>query len=154
MKCNQQALFRYTWAGQDEKFCCLEHAQQLQNVARSISYYVQLIPLSGDEQMKAKCTQEVRDSETAVVVLPVVSKEEKMKAFIRDLFQEYFPDCGDIDGATLQDLAEKHEILVPELRHEPCGEFCNCAQSCSDEEFQEGVRCYHVANWVYPQQGD
>ena len=61
MKCNQQALFRYTWAGQDEKYCCLEHAQKLQGVAQAIGYYVQLIPLSGDEQMKVSCTQEVRD---------------------------------------------------------------------------------------------
>jgi hypothetical protein len=60
MKCNQQALFRYTWAGRDESFCCLEHAQQLQGVAQAIGYYVQLIPLSGDEQMKVSCQQEVR----------------------------------------------------------------------------------------------
>ena len=60
MKCNQQALFRYTWAGRDESFCCLEHAQQLQGVAQAIGYYVQLIPLSGDEQMKVSCSQEVR----------------------------------------------------------------------------------------------
>jgi len=59
-KCNQQALFRYTWAGRDESFCCLEHAQQLQGVAQVIGYYVQLIPLSGDEQMKVSCQQEVR----------------------------------------------------------------------------------------------
>lgn len=74
--------------------------------------------------------------------------EEKMKAFINDLFDEYYPECGDIDGGTLQDLAEKHGILVPEIHHEPCGEFCNCAQVCSDEEFQEGVKCYRLANWL------
>ena len=60
MKCNQHALFRYTWAGRDESFCCLEHAQQLQGVAQAIGYYVQLIPLSGDEQMKVSCSQEVQ----------------------------------------------------------------------------------------------
>ena len=60
MKCDQQALFRYTWAGRNESFCCLEHAQQLQGVAQAIGYYVQLIPLSGDEQMKVSCQQEVR----------------------------------------------------------------------------------------------
>ena len=68
-----------------------------------------------------------------------MSEEEKMKAFIRELFDIYYPDCGDIDGEELQDLAEKHEILLPEIRHEPCGEFCNCAQVCSDEEFEEGL---------------
>ncbi len=60
MKCDQQALFRYTWAGRDESFCCLEHAQQIQGVAQAMGYYVQLIPLSGDEQMKVSCQNEVR----------------------------------------------------------------------------------------------
>lgn len=74
--------------------------------------------------------------------------EEKMKAFIKDLFDEYYPECGDIDGGELQDLAEKHGILVPEIHHEPFGEFCNCDQVCSDEEFEEGVKCFHLANWL------
>ena len=82
-----------------------------------------------------------------------MSEEEKMKAFIRDLFDEFYPDCGDIDGGTLQDLAEKHGILVPEIRHEPCGEFCNCAQVCYDEEWQEGVKCYRLANWLSAEHG-
>lgn len=81
-----------------------------------------------------------------------MSEEEKMKAFIRDLFDEYYPDMGDIGGDVLQDLAEKHGILLPEIRHEPCGEFCNCAQVCSDEEFEEGVKCYRLANWLSAQQ--
>lgn len=77
--------------------------------------------------------------------------EEKMKTFIRELFDIYYPDCGDIDGGELQDLAEKHGILVPEIRHEPCGDSCNCAQICSDEEFREGVKCYSLANWLSTQ---
>ena len=81
-----------------------------------------------------------------------MSEEERMKAFIRELFDIYYPDCGDIDGGELQDLAEKHGILVPEIRHAPCGEFCNCAQVCSDEEFAEGVKCYSLANWLSAQQ--
>jgi hypothetical protein len=60
MKCEEQALFRYTWAGQDEKFCCIEHALQLQGVAQALGYYVQLIPLSGEEQMNLSCSQEAR----------------------------------------------------------------------------------------------
>lgn len=81
-----------------------------------------------------------------------MSEEEKMKSFIRELFDIYYPDCGDIDGGELQDLAEKHGILVPEIRHEPCGEFCNCAQVCYDEEWQEGVKCYRLANWLSAEQ--
>jgi hypothetical protein len=72
----------------------------------------------------------------------------KMEAFIRDLFDEFYPDCGDIDGGTLQNLAEEHGILVPEIRHEPCGEYCNCAEMCDDEEWKDGVQCYRLANWL------
>lgn len=59
-KCQEQALFRYTWPGRDESFICLEHAQQLQGLARAIGLYLQFIPLSGDEQMRVSCSQEVR----------------------------------------------------------------------------------------------
>ena len=59
-KCQEQALFRYTWAGRNESFCCLTHAQQIQGVAQAMGYYVQLIPLSGDEQSKVSCQNEVR----------------------------------------------------------------------------------------------
>jgi len=59
-KCQEQALFRYTWAGRNESFCCLTHAQQIQGVAQAMGYYVQLIPLSGDEQTKVSCQNEVR----------------------------------------------------------------------------------------------
>lgn len=59
-KCQEQALFRYTWAGRNESFCCLTHAQQIQGVAQATGYYVQLIPLSGDEQSKASCQNESR----------------------------------------------------------------------------------------------
>jgi hypothetical protein len=79
-----------------------------------------------------------------------MSEEEKMKAFIRELFNIYCHDCGGIDGGELQDLAEKYGILVPEIRHSPCGEVCNC-QVCCDEEWQEGVQCYRLANWLSAQ---
>ena len=65
MKCDQQALFRYTWAGRDESYCCLEHAQQIQGIAQAMGYYVQLIPLSEEEQMKASCSQEMRANAAA-----------------------------------------------------------------------------------------
>jgi hypothetical protein len=78
--------------------------------------------------------------------------EEKMKAFINALLEEYYPECGDIDGGTFQDLAEKHGILVKEIRHEPCDEFCNCAQVVYDEEWQEGVECFRAVNWLSAQQ--
>ena len=63
MKCNQQALFRYTWAGRDESYCCLEHAQGIKTIADAIGYYVQFIPLSGNEQMDKTCQNEVEEKE-------------------------------------------------------------------------------------------
>ena len=56
-QCQQQALFRYTWPGRDESFICLEHAQQLRNVAKAMGLHIQLTPLSGDEQAEASCSQ-------------------------------------------------------------------------------------------------
>jgi len=50
MKCPNFPLFRYTWAGRDESFCCLEHAFQIQGAAEAMGYHLQLIQLSGAEQ--------------------------------------------------------------------------------------------------------
>ena len=77
-----------------------------------------------------------------------MSNEEKMLAFIRDLFDDFYPECGDIDGGTLQDLAEKHGILVPEIRHEPCEDECNCSELNYDEDWKNGVSCFHLAEWI------
>lgn len=44
--CGQHAAFRYTWPGRDESHCCVEHGLQLQNVARAIGCYVQMIPIA------------------------------------------------------------------------------------------------------------
>ena len=50
VQCGQSAEFRYTWAGQDESFCCFEHGQQIQGVAQAIGYHIQLIQLAEDEE--------------------------------------------------------------------------------------------------------
>lgn len=62
MICNQQAVFRYTWPGQNEAVICLEHAQQLKGVAKAIGLSLQLIPLSGEEQAGRTCPQIVKES--------------------------------------------------------------------------------------------
>jgi len=72
----------------------------------------------------------------------------QMQAFINALIDEFFPECGDIDGATFQELAEKHGIFVPEIRHTPCGESCSCAQVCNDSDWKRGVTCYRTAKWL------
>lgn len=59
-QCNKQATFRYTWPGRDEGVTCLEHAQQLKGIANAIGLYLQLIPLSGEEQLGKVCPQIVK----------------------------------------------------------------------------------------------
>lgn len=63
-KCPHQARFRYTWPGRDEGFICSEHAQQLQYVAVTTGFRLQLIPLSADEQAQASCSQELPPEES------------------------------------------------------------------------------------------
>lgn len=49
---------------------------------------------------------------------------------------------GAPDGGDLQAIAEKHGMLKPETRHEPCGEGCNCAEIADAQEWSFGVVCY------------
>lgn len=79
------------------------------------------------------------------------SQQEKMKSFINELFEDY-EGGSDLDGGDLQDLAEKHGILVPTIHHEPCsdGELneCVCAGICDDDDFKAGVKCFRLADWL------
>lgn len=58
VKCKEFPEFRYTWAGQDESFCCFRHGQGIRNVAQAIGYHIQLIELSEDEMVKVSCQSE------------------------------------------------------------------------------------------------
>lgn len=60
-KCQQKAIFRYTWPGRNESFICLEHAKRLLDIAHAMSFYVQVIPLLGDEVLELSCSQEMRN---------------------------------------------------------------------------------------------
>jgi len=54
--CPFPPMYRYTWPGQDERFACFLHAQQLLRVAQAMGFYLQMIPLSPDEMMKGQCS--------------------------------------------------------------------------------------------------
>jgi hypothetical protein len=62
-KCNQTPVFRYTWPGRPESFACLEHAQGISAVAQAIGLFLQFIPLSGEQQAKVSCQNEVKEEE-------------------------------------------------------------------------------------------
>lgn len=55
-----------------------------------------------------------------------MSNEAKLRAFVQELFKDWPDDLG-VDGFDLQDLAEKHGLLVPTEALERCGEVCSCA---------------------------
>jgi len=60
-----------------------------------------------------------------------------------------FPDIGNLDGGDLQDIAERHKILVPQIVYAPCHyDGCACAEMCTDDEFTAGVTCYHIVDWL------
>ena len=73
---------------------------------------------------------------------------ESLAKFALEILKE-FPDLSSYDGGDLQDLAVKHKLLVPQTVYAPCSdEWCSCAEFYSDEEFKEGVTCYHIADWL------
>ena len=67
-------------------------------------------------------------------------ERDSLRAFAKAVM-ECWP-MGDLDGGTLQDAAVAHGLLVPETRHEPCAEGCNCAENADAAEFESGVVCY------------
>lgn len=64
----------------------------------------------------------------------------KLRAFANDIM-DCWPE-GDVDGAYLQDMAEKHGLLVPERQYQPCGEACTCAGTVEHADWVDGVTCY------------
>lgn len=57
-KCDNNALFRYTWAGQNERVACIECAAKLKTIADAMGYHLQLIQLSQEDLLKEiKCMQ-------------------------------------------------------------------------------------------------
>jgi hypothetical protein len=76
-----------------------------------------------------------------------LSKVASLVGFARDIMK-CWPD-GDVDGGYLQDIAERHGLLIPEARFQPCGEGCTCSEyGFSEEDWSEGVWCFRMASWL------
>ena len=58
-RCEQKAVRRFTWPGQDESFICQEHLPKLQRVADAMGMHLQLIPLA--EDTNETCKQRVSE---------------------------------------------------------------------------------------------
>lgn len=69
---------------------------------------------------------------------------DALRAFAQDVMEAW--PMGGLDGGDLQAAAEKHGLLKPEIRHEPCGEGCSCAEYADAREFADGVTCYRKTN--------
>ena len=54
----------------------------------------------------------------------------KLRSFAQDIMEDWYE--GGPDGADLQEIGEKHGLLVPREMAEPCGENCNCAENGAD----------------------
>ena len=71
-----------------------------------------------------------------------IEDTNKLRAFAQAIM-EAWPEGG-IEGDDLQEIACRHGMLAPEIRHEPCGEWCNC--NCLGDfdsaDWQRGVECY------------
>lgn len=72
----------------------------------------------------------------------LLSENKKLRAFAREVMESW-PDGG-IEGDDLQEIAVKHGMLAPEIRHEPCGEWCNCQNlnGLDSDDWKGGVECY------------
>ena len=88
-------------------------------------------PPRGDAQAMTALADEVRR---------LRGEAGNLRAFAQDVMQCW--PMGDLDGGELQDAAEKHGLLRPETRHEPCCEGCSCAEYALPVEFSDGVTCY------------
>ena len=62
-RCNKQAVFRYTWPGEDEAVTCFEHAWELEKIADAIGLHLQFIPLPEEERLGRTCPQNVKEEE-------------------------------------------------------------------------------------------
>lgn len=80
-----------------------------------------------------------RDEELA----KVTAERDKLRAFAQAVMTDW-PEYAGIDGGDLQDIAVDHGLLESTVRHEPCGEGCNCAWYAEPlpHEWRKGVTCY------------
>lgn len=51
--CDNEADYRYTWPGRDECFVCEKHKAAVEQVAKAMGMYIQLIPLQKEKEDEA-----------------------------------------------------------------------------------------------------
>ncbi len=94
------------------------------------------------ESLRQQTIKSRRDEFLQEIDSRIADENEKLRAFAVEVM-EAWPDGG-IEGDDLQEIAHKHGMLAPEIRHEPCGEWCNCNAGVDVDggEWDRGVECY------------
>ena len=64
-----------------------------------------------------------------------------LRAFAKAVM-DCWPDGWGIEGDELQHIATEHGMLIPEIRTDPCGDACRCADRVLPKEWIDGVVCY------------
>ena len=80
--------------------------------------------------------------EATTLVKHYADENKQLRAFAQAIMESW-PEGG-IEGDDLQEIALKHGMLAPEIRHEPCGEWCQCngIGGYDSDGWQRGVTCY------------
>ena len=105
---------------------------------------VELANLLNFSQALTKKNVELGDKvvEGTIAARRISHENKKLRAFAQAIMESW-PEGG-IEGDDLQEIACRHGMLAPEIRHEPCGEWCNC--NCLGDfdsaDWQRGVECY------------
>jgi hypothetical protein len=61
-KCQEPAVFRYTWPGNEEKFICVDHAAKLLAISQAMGLTTHLYILLSDDLLKnIPCSQNVKE---------------------------------------------------------------------------------------------
>ena len=80
--------------------------------------------------------------DAATIAKHYADENKQLRAFAQSIM-EAWPEGG-IEGDDLQEIAVKHGMLTPEIRHEPCGDWCNCNAGVDVDggEWELGVECF------------
>ena len=72
-----------------------------------------------------------------------LEQARKWEAFGRAMLKDWPEPYGAcLDGFDLQELGEKHGVLIGTEHAEPCGDDCNCVAEYGADEFP--ITCYRV----------
>lgn len=108
-------------------------------IMRSVSHHVECArPAAGGCGTRGPYKSFPQDAIDAWNKRAYQSKElGALRAFAKAVM-DCWPDGRGIEGDELQHIATEHGMLIPEIRTDPCGDACRCAERV----LRMGVVCY------------